>query len=147
MSREVPQLLYGRSDEVAEWVALQIPEANHGFQQATAIGVVSEGKLIAGVVYNEWQPDYKTLQLSIAATSPMWARKEVISGLLAYPFYQLDVYKCWMTVPSDNEASLRMTTKVGFVKEGIMAHQYGKKRHAVIKRMFKPDYERLWRDK
>ena len=145
--RAIPQLLYGKSEEVAEWVSLQIPEVNNGFQQATAIGVVSEGKLIAGVVYNEWQPNYKTLQLSIAATNPMWARKEVISGLLAYPFCQLDVYKCWMTVSSDNEKSLRMTTKVGFVKEGIMAHQYGKKRHAVIKRMFKNDYERLWRNK
>ena len=145
--RAIPQLLYGKSEEVAEWVSLQIPEVNNGFQQATAIGVVSEGKLIAGVVYNEWQPDYKTLQLSIAAINPMWARKEVISGLLAYPFCQLDVYKCWMTVSSDNEKSLRMTTKVGFVKEGIMAHQYGKKRHAVIKRMFKNDYERLWRNK
>jgi RimJ/RimL family protein N-acetyltransferase len=147
LSRALPQLLYGRSEDVAGWVADKIPEANHGFKEATAIGVVSQGKLIAGVVYNEWQPDYKTIQLSIAATSSMWARPEIIRGLLDYPFYQVDCFKCWMVIPSDNAASLKMTDKVGFVKEGIMAHQYGKKRHAVLKRMFKNDYERLWRNK
>jgi RimJ/RimL family protein N-acetyltransferase len=145
--RALPELLYGCSDEVAGWVADQIPEVNNGFQNATAIGVVSNGKLIAGVVYNEWQPEYQTMQLSIAATNPMWARPEIISGLLAYPFYQIDVFKCWMAIPSYNTKSLRMTDHVGFKKEGIMAHQYGKKRHAVLKRMFKPDYERMWRSK
>ena len=145
--RAIPTLLYGHSDEVSEWVSQQIPEVNNGFQDATAIGVISQGKLIAGVVYNEWQPEYKTIQLNIAATSPMWARKEVIRGLLAYPFCQVNVFKCWLTIPSDNKKSLKMTDHVGFTKEGIMAHQFGKKRHAVIKRMFKPDYERMWRYK
>jgi|TARA_B110000263_G_C15066661_1_gene399985 RimJ/RimL family protein N-acetyltransferase len=143
--RNAPTLLYGESEEVSDWVSRHIPEVNNGFKEATAIGVISEGKLIAGVVYNEWQPEYKTIQLNIAATNPMWARKEVISGLLAYPFYQVDVFKCWLTIPSDNKRSLKMTDHVGFTKEGVMAHQFGKKRHAVIKRMFKPDYERMWR--
>ena len=112
--RDIPTLLYGCSEEVSEWVSQQIPEANNGFKEATAIGVISQGKLIAGVVYNEWQPEYKTMQLSIAAVNPMWARKEVIRGLLAYPFCQVDVFKCWLTIPSDNEESLKMTDHVGF---------------------------------
>ena len=42
--RAIPTLLYGHSDEVSEWVSQQIPEVNNGFQDATAIGVISQGK-------------------------------------------------------------------------------------------------------
>lgn len=137
-------ILYGHSQAIAEWVASLIDYVDD-FGTCEALGVLSrEGTLIAGVVYSEYQPRYGTIQISIASVSPMWARRENIRELLAYPFDQLGVYKAWTTVPIDNEASRKATKHIGFRQEAILAHQYGPKRHAIIHRMTKPDFRRMY---
>jgi len=147
--RKLPLLMYGQDKIVSEWVASIIPDvaiAGGGFKNCTAIGVYSdEVGMMAGVVYSDYYPAFETIQLSIAAVNPMWARREIITALLSYPFEQLNVFKCWVTIPLDNQASLEMTEHVGFRQEAILKHQFGKNRHAVIKRMFKPDFKRLYR--
>ena len=145
----MPCLLYGRDAEVAAWVAALIPHVGtDGFAGPhSAIGVAANGKLIAGVVYHDWQRKFATMQLSMAAVSPMWARREIMAGLLAYPFVQLGVFKCWIACPSDGKHALDTWDHVGFKREGVLAHQFGRKRHAVMMRMFKPDFDRLFGEK
>lgn len=139
--RPLPQLLFGKDYEVALWVAEIIPDVAHCFNEnSKAIGVVSDNRLIAGVVYSDYQEKHSTMQLSIASISPMWARKETIRALLSYPFEQLKVHKCWIATASDNEKSLRVTDHIGFKREATLAHQFGKGRHAIISRMFKPSF-------
>jgi RimJ/RimL family protein N-acetyltransferase len=134
-------IVYGHSEEIAEWVGLNIPHVGTaGFGPCTALGVVSSGKLIAGVVYHDYQPSCGTIQLSMAAVSPMWARRETIRDLLAYPFHQLGVYVVWTATPRDNEAALKVNLHIGFTKEAVLGHRFGPKRHAVICRMDKPVY-------
>lgn len=143
------RLLYGFDEYVTAWVAERIPDvAAYGFTTGRAIGVLSDNgnKLIAGVIYHDYQPDYKTMQLSMASSNSMWARRAIIAELLAYPFIQLGVHKCWISIPSDNEKSLKTTQHIGFKKEGTLAHQFGKGRHAIMSRMFKEDFNRLYGD-
>jgi RimJ/RimL family protein N-acetyltransferase len=146
--RPLPELLCGCDKQVADWVAERIPDVDgDGFGDCRAIGVLSDrGQIICGVVFHDYAPIAKTMQLSIAASNPMWARKETIKQLLSYPFGQLNIFKCWITIPHDNLMSLRMTEHIGFKYEATMRHQFGKDRHAVLKRMFKPDYEELYGD-
>ena len=149
MVKQLPTLLYGQDDYVTAWVAERILDvAGIGFSQGKAIGVVSadSSKLIAGVVYNEYQPEFKTMQLHIAADNPMWARKEIIHDLLAYPFIQLDIFKAWVSIVEDNWKSLKMTDHVGFRTEATLRHHFGKNRHAVIKIMLKPNFKCLYGD-
>jgi len=138
-------LVYGEDAYVAAWVADKLSHVE-GFGENTAIGVVSGKELIAGCVYTNHQINYKTLEMSIASTSPMWARKENIAGLLRYPFEQLGVYKVYAATLFDNERALKTLAHIGFKREAILAHHFGKKQHAVIMRMLRPDYDRLWRD-
>lgn len=140
-------LLTGFDDDVARWVAERIPHVGEaGFHGPSAgIGVVGRGgDLIAGIVYHDYQPAFGTIQLSMAADSPMWARRENIAGLLRYPFEQLGVFKVWTATPIDNEAALRVNLHIGFIKEATLAHQFGRKRHGVICRMLMPDYRRIY---
>jgi RimJ/RimL family protein N-acetyltransferase len=116
------------------------------FGPCIAIGVQSKGRLIAGIVYNEYQPRYSIIQLSMAAVSPMWARKEFIAELLRYPFEQLGVYKVFTAIPADNAMAIKVNSHVGLKREAVLAHHFGKKRHAVIMRMLRPDYDRLYGD-
>lgn len=136
-------LLYGHSDEVAEWVMDRIPEVET-FGPCSAIGVISDNRLIAGVVYHEYRAQYGTIQLSMAADSPMWARKDIIKALLDYPFGQLEVYKCRLAIPAYNAMSIRNNEHIGFTREAILAHEFGKGKHAHIYRMIKPDFDRLY---
>lgn len=138
-------ILYGEDALVAEWTASHIPQINF-FTNFVAIGVVSGDKLIAGIVYHEYLPQFKTIQVSMAAVSPMWARKKNIKELLAYPFIRLGCFKVWSLIPVDNDMSIRVNKHIGFKREAILAHQFGKKKHAVVSRLLLPDYRRLYKD-
>jgi RimJ/RimL family protein N-acetyltransferase len=139
------QLVYGVDAEVAMWVASQIPHVGReGFGPCSAIGIETGGRLVGGMVYHDWQRDFATVQLSMAAVHPMWARRRIVKGLLAYPFYQLDCHKVWTATPIDGEAAIRTNLHVGFTKEAVLAHHFGPKRHAVICRLLKPKFQRLY---
>jgi RimJ/RimL family protein N-acetyltransferase len=141
----VTQLLYGCDDIVSAWVANMIPHVTE-FDKSAAIGVVRNGNIIAGMVYHDYQPEAKTMQLSMAASSPRWAVPAVIKGLLAYPFRQIGVFKVWTATPQDNIRALRVNEHVGFKREAVLAHHFGPKRHAVICRMLAPDFKRIFGD-
>jgi RimJ/RimL family protein N-acetyltransferase len=136
-------LIYGEDEYIAAWVADKLPHVD-GFGKSTAIGIVSEDKLIAGCVYHDWRKKSNVIQMSIASISPMWARKENIHGLLEYPFEQLGCYKVFAATLLENEHALKVLAHIGFTREAILAHQFGKKQHAVINRMLRPDYDRLF---
>lgn len=143
----MPELIFGFDRDVARWVAERIPEAGpDSFQDDPAIGIAVDGRLIAGVVFSEYKPQFRTIELSIAADSPMWARRDIIAGFLAYPFIQLDCFKVWTAIPLDNEPALKANFHAGFKREAVLAHQFGRKRHCVVSRMLQPDYRRLYGD-
>lgn len=137
-------LIYGEDEFVSKWVCALIPHSD-GFGPCVTIGITNDKRdLIAGVVYNQYQPKYGVIELSMAAISPMWAKKEIITELLRYPFEQLGVYKVYTATPADNAKAIKVNAHIGFKKEAILAHSFGKKRHAVIMRMLRPDYDRLY---
>ncbi len=143
----VHQLIFGHDVEISDWVAQHIPwVAGSGFDDCAAIGVASEKRLIAGVVYHDYQQDHETIQLSMAATNPMWARRENLRALLSYPFRQLGVFKAWIATPHDHAHGIKTFEHIGFKREAILAHHFGRKQHAWIGRMLQPDFTRLYEE-
>lgn len=142
----MPQLAFGFDEQIAAWVAERIPHVRgHDFGPCAAIGVVSNDKILAGIVYHDYQEQFRTIQLSMAAENPMWARRSIIAGLLHYPFEQLGCFKVWTGTPADNEAALKVNIHIGFKREAVLAHHFGPKRHGVVCRMLLPDYQRLYK--
>jgi RimJ/RimL family protein N-acetyltransferase len=138
-------LIYGQDEFITKWVINQIPHVeNFGPCITIGIGSKNRNKLLAGLVYHDYQKNNGTIQLSMASISPMWARREHIAEMLRYPFEQLGIYKVFTTTPEDNVSALKVNAHIGFKREAILAHQFGKKRHAVIMRMLRPDYDRLF---
>lgn len=135
------ELLFGFDAEIARWVGERIPHVGpDGFGDCRAIGVANGDKLIAGVVYHQHQPDYQHIQLSMAAVSPMWATREVIAGLLHYPFVQLNVWVLYTLTPEKNTAALKVNEHIGLKHKTIIPHHFGRKRHAVLRQMTKAEY-------
>lgn len=142
---DVPGLLHGEDKMVAEWVAKRIDFApTVDFGPCAAIGVVKNNRILAGVVYHDLQLDFDTIQLSMAADSPLWARRSLIAGLLSYPFKQLKVYKAWIATPLASEHALRTFYKIGFKREAVLAHHFGPKNHCVMARMLAPEFDNLY---
>ncbi len=112
------------------------------FGQSTAIGVADGVKPVAGVVYNVHDPSFHTLMIHVASTTPKWAQRGVLAGLLHYPFEQMGVRKLWSVVASSNERAIRFDKWLGFKQEAILSRHFGKD-HAVVLRMFRGDYEKF----
>tara|TARA_R110000744_G_scaffold100436_1_gene193773 strand:- start:902 stop:1369 length:468 start_codon:yes stop_codon:yes gene_type:complete len=138
-------LVYGHDEKIAKWTADLIPHVS-SFEHYIGIGYTSNDRLIAGFIFNDYHSEFGTIQLSMAAISPMWARKEVMAEVLRYPFDQLGCYKVFTATPVDNVKAIKVNAHIGFKREAILAHQFGKKRHCVMMRMLRPDYDRLLKE-
>lgn len=134
-------LLYGHTEFVRAWVKARIAVMNVGdFGACTALGVMDNGRLIAGVVYHDWQPGYRTIQVSCAADSPKWARRGIISEILDYPFRQLGVNRITSITSADNHRTRRFLEGVGMTLEGICIEGFGDN-DAAIYRLLKREWE------
>jgi len=133
------RLAFGFDTEIANWVCARLPHVNN-FGDCRSIGVISNGQLIAGVVYNEYQPLYGTIAVSVAADTPIWAAKGVIRAILSYPFQQLNVNKVWSAMIHTNERAIRFNKGIGFTQEAVLRDHFGLGNHAVVTRMLRRDY-------
>lgn len=119
------ELIFGQDEIIAKWVADRTPRRNSEFTNYVAIGIAKNGKIIAGVVYSNHYPEFKNIELSMAAESPMWATKDIIASLLRYPFIQLGCNRITTCTSSRNKRALRFNYGVGFRREGVIRRGYG----------------------
>lgn len=129
---------------IRDWIIDKI-DYLYRLDKCVVVGVIGDSdKIMAGVAYHDYQPECAVIQMTIAAINPMWAKQRIIKKLLQYPFEQLGCYKVLISVRIDNHNALKVMKKIGFVQEAILAHNFGIKQHAVILRMLKPDYNKLY---
>lgn len=90
---------------VSSFVGRMVPGGERGFDKASAIGVVSDGKLMAGVVYHNFDPEAGVVELSAGAVSSRWLAPKVLHAIFAIPF---DLWGCQMVVMRVAESNRRM---------------------------------------
>lgn len=112
-------VLYGADLAVAEWVGQQI-EGYVMTPGATALGVIRQGRLVAGVVYERFNGFH--VEASIAAAhGASWADRSTLFKLFHYPFHQLGADAITVTVPGSNLPSLNLALKLGFEPQAYVA--------------------------
>jgi RimJ/RimL family protein N-acetyltransferase len=124
--------VYGHDQVIARFVAALIPHVGwRGFPaNSKAFGVIDEdGKLIAGLVYTNWNPDAATIEISGAAVDPRWLTRETLRRMFSYPFDECACQMVVMRVLATNERLLRQLAAYGFnfveVKRLFGRHQDG----------------------
>jgi RimJ/RimL family protein N-acetyltransferase len=144
--RPEPRLLHGHDEQVAEWVSKTLPDHDGFASDVRSIGIFDAGgsRILAGVVYHDYRPAAQTCAMTIASESPMFATKGTIRALLSVPFEQFGCFKVWATTRAGNAKAQRFLSKVGFVREGILRHQFGPKDHAWFYGMTKPEFAKLY---
>lgn len=135
-----PRLIYGHDRVVAEFVSKRIEGFDHTLDNNdyTAIGVVEDGQLIAGVIYSEYRPPVD-IRESFASISPTWATKYTLKHLFAYPFVHLGVRRMSSIIASGNTASIDLTERLGFKREGIIRQGMDNGEDAIIFGMLKEE--------
>jgi hypothetical protein len=86
-------------------------------QDVVGIGWEQGGTVVAGVVYDHFTGP--CIVASIAVDDPHMAR-EFLWAIFDYPFNQLGVGKILANVSADNEASLSMLKRMGFIREAYI---------------------------
>lgn len=110
-------LVYGQDDVVAEWVAVRMGMDAQTFKPCKAIGVEINGDLIAGVVYNKYEPDL-LIEMSIASVDKRWATRHNLKALFAYPFTQLNLGRVQALCSTKDEGVQMFLKRLGFTHEG-----------------------------
>jgi len=101
--------VYGHDETVAQFVAQLIPHCRRGFgANAKAIGIIDEeGKLIAGLVYHNFDPEAGIIEVSGASTTARWLTRGTIARFYQYPFLQCNCQMLIQRTPADNTRLLR----------------------------------------
>ena len=121
------RLVFGMDPIVSNWVAARVPHVGlRGFGPCVAIGIVdSNEQPIGGVVYNNYQPQYGSIDISCASITPRWLTKRMIRGIFAYPFDQLKVGRVTAVTPRKATSPRRFLEQFGFKLEGLVRRGFG----------------------
>lgn len=143
-------LICGQDDRIAAWTAARIPHMAGGdFGPCVAIGVAGDdGVLIAGVVYHNYRPwpGGGDMEMSIAATSPLWCRRGVLRALFQYPFVQAGCHRVTACTGAGNAAAIKLNSGLGFRPEGRMRKGFGTE-DAIIMGLLREDARRWLGDR
>lgn len=106
------QTLFGEDRLVADVVAKLLGH-ERPFEHYMAIGVLEDDRLVGGVVYHEWSPEYGTIQLSAASASPRWINKAILRTIFNYPFLRAGCQMAVMRVAETNTRMRRIAKAIG----------------------------------
>lgn len=106
---------YGHNDVVGQFVSDRIPSMyGRPFGRCTAIGIVEGTEMIAGLVYHNWRPEARVIEISAAALPGRnWMTRETIRQMYEYPFRELNCQMVYMHTSEHNERVLRILSALG----------------------------------
>ena len=89
------------------------------FANSSAIIVVyNDAQILGAVVFHDFNG--ANVQMSIVTTSEKWAGKDFIKTCFDFAFNCLKVSHISVAVREDNEKSLTLVRRLGFMQEGII---------------------------
>jgi hypothetical protein len=80
------------------------------------LGVVKRGRLLAGIVYDNFNGFNAEVAIATVPGSG-WADRDTLHRIFAYPFHQLGCVALTVLVPLHNLESLTLATKLGFAPQ------------------------------
>ena len=108
-----------RSDEVCSWVSERLagylPDE---FKPCSTLAFVKDKQVVAGVIFNNFRPSCRDIQLTIAADTPSWIGKDSLRVIFRYVFIQLGCVRLTVSITKKNKRARRLAEGLGFKYEG-----------------------------
>lgn len=118
--------VYEHDDLITKFVATLVPDHGRGFGKCRTIGVIDEeGRLIAGLIYHNYDPEAEVIEISGAATDRRWLNRATLKRMFEYPFVDCSCQMVVMRVRADNEHLLRILAAYDF-SFTLMPRLYGR---------------------
>ena len=104
------RLILDHNAAVASFVAQLIPHCSRGFGPCQTIGIIDdEGRLVAGLVYHNYDPESGIVEISGAALpGKQWLTRGTIQAMYGYPFHGLGCQMIVQRTPSSDVRLLGM---------------------------------------
>lgn len=104
---------------IADWVCKGLGENIDWIGDNLTIGIVSDGKLLAGIIFNNYRPQ-TDVTLTIYTTNKRWCSKKILKHIFGIAFETLNVRRISLLVSVSNEECLRLVDRLGFKREGLL---------------------------
>ena len=102
-------------ERVGAWVAQRITGESRWDGAYSALGLESDGELVAGVVVDQWVPEQRC-QLHCAGEGRHWLTRTFLFEVFNYVFNQLRCKVILSPVAGGNIDSLRFIKHIGFTE-------------------------------
>lgn len=115
-------------EKVKAWVLDGMP---HPAQTGplTALGYEMAGQLVAGFLFDNYRPEFHSVEFHTRLLKPKASTGAFYRGILAdcaqYMFGQLVCRRISAYIPRKNASSARYLRMCGFKQEGILRHAFG----------------------
>ena len=119
------------------WAANMLQINRNYFGNCRTITFWKKNNLLSVAVYSNYNGI--NCELTVAAYSKWWARKDVIKMILKYPFEQLGCRRVTLLVRDDNHGIMRLVKRFGFEKEGQLREFFEHGEDCLIFGMLKPE--------
>jgi hypothetical protein len=100
------------------------------FSKFTSLAVVDGEKLIAGVLFHNWFPQYGIVEMTAAACDRRWLTRPVVKAILAECFIEKNCQTTFVRV-ADGAAHARIFRALGF-KEMRLPNFRGKDKDELL---------------
>lgn len=139
-------LLEGFDRQVRDFVAARSIMGECRFTDGDRGFAVVDGnnRLAAGVVFSNWVPSYRSIELSGAAVHNYALSPQIVQALGQYAFGQLECWRVWARTSVKNDRARRLLKHIGFCAEAVHHSFYGPGRHAETFRMLRPDWDKKY---
>jgi len=97
---------------VGHWTAKQI-KGGYFEERSRSIGLVRDGKFVAGVIYENWNGRSITCHIAVLGR----LTKGYLAAIFDYPFNVCEIEKIIVPVDSANKKSVALVKKMGFAEE------------------------------
>ena len=88
-----------------------------------ALGLITNGQLVAGIVYNNFEGASAEMHVS-AIEGSRWMTKEFLFSAFDYPFNQLGLRRVTGRIKKRNKRAAAFVKHLGFKYEGTMRHYF-----------------------
>lgn len=98
---------------------------NYEEQQGIKWGIELKGRegLIGTIGFQEWSTEHKRAEISYALFPDSWGKgyaQEALNKVISFGFQEMELLRIGAIVFTENDASNKLLTKVGFEKEGLL---------------------------
>ncbi len=98
---------------------------NYDEKRGIKWGITIKGQegIIGTIGFQEWSTEHKRAEISYALFPESWGKgyaKEAVNRVISFGFQEMDLMRIGAIVFTENEASNKLLTKLGFEKEGIL---------------------------